>query len=124
MAAYTYSAINAEGLQLAGEVHAPDSDAAREQLRVRGLLPEFLQELPASGEESARTVFKKIKPKTLQISSRQSPPRMEAARNGAGSLGSSKGPTAAGSSPPVIAGIPAAAKGARLSCQPPAPHPR
>ena len=30
MAAYTYSAINAEGLQLAGEVHAPDLDAARE----------------------------------------------------------------------------------------------
>ena len=51
MAAYTYSAINAEGLQLGGEVHAPDLDAAREQLRIRGLLPELLEELPASGEE-------------------------------------------------------------------------
>ncbi|MET0260326.1 MAG: type II secretion system F family protein, partial [Gaiellaceae bacterium] len=71
MAAYSYSAINAEGLQLDGEVHAPDLEAAREQLRVRGLLAEFIDELPASGEEGVRTVFKKIKPKTLQIFSRQ-----------------------------------------------------
>ena len=28
MAAYSYSAINAEGFQLTGEVHAPDLDAA------------------------------------------------------------------------------------------------
>ena len=81
MAAYTYSAINAEGLELAGEVHAPDLDAAREQLRVRGLLPEFLRELPASGEEGARTVFKKIKPKTLQIFSRQFATMIEAGLN-------------------------------------------
>jgi type IV pilus assembly protein PilC len=78
MAAYSYSAINAEGLQLAGEVHAPDLDAAREQLRVRGLLAEFLEELPASGEEGVRTVFKKIKPKTLQIFSRQFATMIEA----------------------------------------------
>jgi type IV pilus assembly protein PilC len=71
MAAYSYSAINAEGFQLGGEVHAPDLEAAREQLRVRGLLAEYLEELPASGEESVRTVFKKIKPKTLQIFSRE-----------------------------------------------------
>ena len=38
MAAYVYSAINADGLELIGEVHAPTLDAAREQLRVRGLL--------------------------------------------------------------------------------------
>src|SRR6187551_2282034 len=71
MAAYSYSAINAEGLQLDGEVHAPDLEAAREQLRVRGLLAEFIDELPASGEEGVRTVFKKVKPKSLQIFSRQ-----------------------------------------------------
>jgi type IV pilus assembly protein PilC len=81
MAAYTYSAINAEGLQLAGEVHAPDLDAAREQLRIRGLLAEFLEELPASGEDSVRTVFKKIKPKTLQIFSRQFATMIEAGLN-------------------------------------------
>src|SRR4051794_36463528 len=86
MAAYSYSAINAEGLQLGGEVHAPDLDAAREQLRVRGLLAEFLQELPASGEEGARTVFKKIKPKTLQIFSRQFATMIEAGLNVVSSL--------------------------------------
>ena len=86
MAAYTYSAINAEGLQLGGEVHAPDVEAAREQLRVRGLLAEYLEELPASGEESVRTVFKKIKPKTLQIFSRQFATMIEAGLNVVSSL--------------------------------------
>src|SRR5947207_2287335 len=50
MAAYAYSAINAEGFASAGEVHAPDFEAAREQLRIRGLLAERLEELPAGGE--------------------------------------------------------------------------
>ncbi len=86
MAAYTYSAINAEGLELQGEVHAPDLDSAREQLRVRGLLPEQLDELPASGEEGVRTVFKKIKPKTLQIFSRQFATMIEAGLNVVSSL--------------------------------------
>ena len=81
MAAYAYSAINAEGLELAGEVHAPDLDAAREQLRIRGLLAELLEELPASGEEGVRTVFKKIKPKSLQIFSRQFATMIEAGLN-------------------------------------------
>jgi type IV pilus assembly protein PilC len=71
MAAYTYSAINAQGFELTGNLHAPDRDAAREQLRVRGLLAQKLIELPASGEQSVRTAFKKIKPKALQVFSRQ-----------------------------------------------------
>ncbi len=71
MAAFAYSAINVEGFELSGEIHAPDPDAAREQLRMRGLLAQYLHELPAEGEDGARTVFKKIKPKSLQIFSRQ-----------------------------------------------------
>ncbi|HEY7148416.1 MAG TPA: type II secretion system F family protein [Gaiellaceae bacterium] len=71
MAAYGYSAIDAQGIELRGEIHAPDVEAAREQLRLRGLLAQYLNELPAEGEEGARTVFKKIKPKSLQIFSRQ-----------------------------------------------------
>jgi type IV pilus assembly protein PilC len=71
MAAYTYSAINAQGIELNGSIHAPDRDAAREQLRVRGLLAQNLVERPASGEQSVRTAFKKIKPKSLQVFSRQ-----------------------------------------------------
>jgi type IV pilus assembly protein PilC len=86
MAAYAYSAINAEGFELNGEIHAPDLEAAREQLRIRGLLAEHLEELPASGEESVRTVFKKVKPKTLQIFSRQFATMIEAGLNVVSSL--------------------------------------
>jgi type IV pilus assembly protein PilC len=81
VAAFTYSAINASGLELSGELHAPDLSAAREQLRIRGLLANRLEELPASGEDSARTVFKKVKPKTLQIFSRQFATMVEAGLN-------------------------------------------
>jgi type IV pilus assembly protein PilC len=81
MAAFAYSAINAQGVELSGELHAPDLSGAREQLRVRGLLANSLKEMPASGEESARTVFKKIKPKTLQIFSRQFATMIEAGLN-------------------------------------------
>ncbi len=81
MAAYSYSAINAHGLELTGELHAPDEAGAREQLRVRGLLAQYLKELPASGEEGARTAFKKVKPKTLQIFSRQFATMIEAGLN-------------------------------------------
>ena len=86
MAAYAYSAINAEGLELAGEVHAPDLSAAREQLRIRGLLPSRLEEMSAAGEEGVRTTFKKIKPKTLQIFSRQFATMIEAGLNVVSSL--------------------------------------
>jgi type IV pilus assembly protein PilC len=81
VAAYSYSAINAQGLELTGELHAPDESGAREQLRVRGLLAQYLKELPASGEEGARTAFKKVKPKTLQIFSRQFATMIEAGLN-------------------------------------------
>jgi type IV pilus assembly protein PilC len=81
VAAYSYSAINAHGLELTGELHAPDEAGAREQLRVRGLLAQYLKELPASGEEGARTAFKKVKPKTLQIFSRQFATMIEAGLN-------------------------------------------
>jgi len=81
VAAFSYSAINASGLELSGELHAPDLGAAREQLRVRGLLASRLDELPASGEEGARNVFKKVKPKTLQIFSRQFATMIEAGLN-------------------------------------------
>jgi type IV pilus assembly protein PilC len=81
VAAFSYSAINASGLELTGEVHAPDLAGAREQLRVRGLLASSLDELAASGDDSARNVFKKVKPKTLQIFSRQFATMIEAGLN-------------------------------------------
>ena len=81
MAAYAYSAFNAEGLELNGELHAPDVAGAREQLRIRGLMASRLDELPSAGDESARNVFKKVKPKTLQIFSRQFATMIEAGLN-------------------------------------------
>jgi type IV pilus assembly protein PilC len=86
MAAFSYSAIAADGLAQVGEIHAPNPDAAREQLRIRGLLAERLYELPASGEEGVRTAFKKVKPKTLQIFSRQFATMIEAGLNVVSSL--------------------------------------
>ncbi|MDQ4030711.1 MAG: type II secretion system F family protein, partial [Actinomycetota bacterium] len=81
MASFAYTAINAQGLELLGEVNAPDVSAAREQLRLRGLLAQDLREKPASGEEGVRTAFKKIKPKSLQIFSRQFATMIEAGLN-------------------------------------------
>ena len=81
MAAYAYTAINAQGLELDGQVNAPDEIAAREQLRVRGLLAQRLRELPASGQEGLRTAFKKVKPKSLQVFSRQFATMIEAGLN-------------------------------------------
>jgi type IV pilus assembly protein PilC len=81
MATFAYTAINAAGIELSGEVNAPDPAGAREQLRVRGLLAESLQERRASGEEGARTTFKKVKPKSLQIFSRQFATMIDAGLN-------------------------------------------
>jgi type IV pilus assembly protein PilC len=81
VAAFAYTAINAEGLELAGELNAPDFEAAREQLRVRGLLAQDLTERRSAGEEGMRTAFKKIKPKSLQVFSRQFATMIEAGLN-------------------------------------------
>jgi type IV pilus assembly protein PilC len=78
MAAFTYDAINAQGIELSGEIHAPDLAAAREQLQTRGLLPQSLSERSASGERGARTAFKKVKAKNLQVFSRQLATMIEA----------------------------------------------
>jgi len=86
MAAFAYSAINAQGLELTGEIHAPDPAAARESLRIRGLLARDLDELAASGEDGVRSVFKAIKPKSLQIFSRQFATMIEAGLNVVGAL--------------------------------------
>ena len=40
MTTFSYQAINAQGIELKGELHAPDLEAARDLLRQRGLLPE------------------------------------------------------------------------------------
>jgi type IV pilus assembly protein PilC len=81
MAGFAYSAISIDGLETVGEIHAPDLEAAREQLRIRGLLAHSLRELPASGEDNLRTAFKKIKPRSMQVFSRQFATMIEAGLN-------------------------------------------
>jgi type IV pilus assembly protein PilC len=81
MAGFAYSAISIDGLETVGEIHAPDLEAAREQLRIRGLLAHTLRELPASGEDGLRTAFKKIKPRSMQVFSRQFATMIEAGLN-------------------------------------------
>src|SRR5436190_4375278 len=71
MAAYAYDAINAQGLEISGVIHAPDLGAAREQLQLRGLLPQSVAERAAAGERGPASAFKKVKPKALQIFARQ-----------------------------------------------------
>src|SRR5581483_4755993 len=77
MAEFAYDAINASGVELSGIIHAPDLSAAREQLQSRGLLPRALAEKASAGG-SVGGNFKKIKPKSLQIFSRQRATMIEA----------------------------------------------
>ena len=101
MAAYAYTAINADGLELTGEVHAPTVEAAREQLRVKGLVAEDFRELPASAVGRARAAaagmqgdglpatttegvssfMKSVKAKSLQVFSRQFATMIDAGLN-------------------------------------------
>jgi type IV pilus assembly protein PilC len=85
MAAFAYSAINAQGVVLSGEVSANDVAGAREQLRVKGLLAQSLEEVAgASGPSRGRQ--KPVSPKSLQIFSRQFATMIEAGLNVVSSL--------------------------------------
>src|SRR5438094_5730928 len=86
MPAFAYSAINATGAELTGELHAPDLAAAREQLRLRGLLASSLREIASADDGGGAPTFKKIKPKSLQIFSRQFATMIEAGLNVVASL--------------------------------------
>ncbi|MCP9484378.1 MAG: type II secretion system F family protein [Gaiellaceae bacterium MAG52_C11] len=78
MAAFTYEAINAQGLESSGVIHAPDTFAATDLLQARGLLPRSLAERAAAGETGVGSRFKRVKPKSLQIFARQLATMIEA----------------------------------------------
>jgi type IV pilus assembly protein PilC len=78
MAEFAYDAINAQGLATSGVISAADVSSAREQLQARGLLPKSLSEKAAAGEESVGSMFKKVKPKSLQVFARQLATMIEA----------------------------------------------
>ena len=84
MASFAYSAINALGAESAGQVSAPDASAARELLRQMGLRPVTLSEIDAAtGGEKKR---KKVKPRSLQVFSRQFATMIDAGLSVVGSL--------------------------------------
>ena len=85
MAAFAYTAINAQGLATDGEVHAATLDAARDQLRSRGLLPQRLEEVEATNTE-VKAGLKRVKPKSLQIFSRQFATMIESGLSVVGAL--------------------------------------
>ncbi len=80
MPAFAYSAINAAGAELTGEIHARDAGAASEALRVRGLLALDLRER-SSSNDGIRGVVKKVKQRSLQVFSRQFATMIEAGLN-------------------------------------------
>jgi type IV pilus assembly protein PilC len=73
---FAYNAINAEGLEFRGEIQASDLPAAREALRVKGLLAQKLE--PAKADSAAGGRRKKVKPKALQVFARQFATMIEA----------------------------------------------
>src|SRR3954471_21813869 len=89
MATFAYAAINAQGLETEGVVNAADLSAAREQLRVKGLLAQSIKEQDAGGGVGSKSISigaKKVKPKSLQIFSRQFATMIEAGLNVVGAL--------------------------------------
>jgi type IV pilus assembly protein PilC len=88
MASFAYSAINAQGVELSGEISAGDLPAAREQLRVKGLLAQSIKELDTSSGVGQMNIGsgKKVKAKSLQIFSRQFATMIEAGLNVVGAL--------------------------------------
>jgi type IV pilus assembly protein PilC len=81
MATFAYTAINANGLELTGELTAADRNAAHEQLRSRGLLPSLLEELGGDETDGFGLSLRKVKPKSLQVFSRQFATMIEAGVN-------------------------------------------
>jgi type IV pilus assembly protein PilC len=80
MPSFAYSAINAQGTELAGEIRATDLSAAQAALRGNGLLAQWVEELKSPDAKSAGMSFgkKKVDPKSLQIFSRQFATMIEA----------------------------------------------
>jgi len=80
MASFAYSAITSTGATVTGELNAPDLHAAREQLRLKGLLAQEIEEQEEAASSSSG-MFKAVKPKSLQIFSRQFATMIEAGLN-------------------------------------------
>jgi len=80
MPQFAYSAINAQGAELSGEVQAADLSAARDALLSGGLLAERIAEIRGDGPAKAKSGMfsKKVASKSLQVFSRQFATMIEA----------------------------------------------
>ena len=80
MASFVYTAINARGLEVDGVIAANDLSSAREQLQRRGLLADKISEVDTGDSlgEKRITFGRRVKPKALQIFSRQFATMIEA----------------------------------------------
>ncbi len=83
MASFSYSAINSLGVESTGELTATDAGSARDLLRQRGLRPISLEQAGAAGATKRR---KKVKPRSLQVFSRQFATMIDAGLNVVSSL--------------------------------------
>ena len=78
MPSFAYTAINAQGAELKGEIQASDLSAARDALRGGGLLAQWVEELRAPAAKKTGFVKGKVKAKSLQVFSRQFATMIEA----------------------------------------------
>jgi type IV pilus assembly protein PilC len=80
MPSFAYSAINAQGTELAGEIQAADLSSARVALRGSGLLAQWIEERKAEETKAGGKSFGKkgVQSKSLQIFSRQFATMVEA----------------------------------------------
>jgi type IV pilus assembly protein PilC len=87
---FAYSAINVSGLEFDGTLSAADLAAAIDQLRQRGLRAERLEQIEDADAAATSTIsasaFKGVKPKSLQVFSRQFATMIEAGMNVVSSL--------------------------------------
>jgi type IV pilus assembly protein PilC len=127
VAVFAYNAINASGLELDGQLMAPDLGAALEQLRVRGLLAQQIDEVgseEAGASSASRGAFKGVKPKALQIFSRQFATMIEAGMNVVSALNILEQQTTDSVLSQVIAQIREDVEGGRLLSEAMARHPK
>src|SRR4051812_50211555 len=106
MGSFAYTAINAQGMETEGVISAGDLLAAREQLRVRGLLAQSISEVgtgPTVGQTSI-SFGKAVKAKSLQIFSRQFATMIEAGPHVVGAPVLPQGETDEQAPPPRISG--------------------
>ncbi len=60
MTSFAYTAINAQGMELRGEIEASDLQSAREQLRSKGLLARELKSASEAAKRASSFSRKKV----------------------------------------------------------------